>query len=135
MEINLYCSTMQYGDLYKEDCNHYIHPFICNVVKTSKINDDKSSLMKKYSRGQVVNVPFIRIGYRHQGVNQTQLDQLEWMEDQISGFKVEWYLEDENGTRVRTSEVQKPNNEWKEVVNSPKQQNEVFQKTVKHDHG
>ena len=48
----------------------------------------------------------------------------------MSGFRVAWYLEDENGSRVRTSEVQKPNNDWKEVEDSPKQLNEVFRKMV-----
>ena len=39
--------------------------------------------LREYSKGQVASVPYIKIGYSHQGINQTELVHWDWEEHQM----------------------------------------------------
>ena len=48
----------------------------------------------------------------------------------MSGFKIDWYIKDQNGFRVSNPKAKQQKQTWEEATNVPAQQNEDFQKIV-----
>ena len=123
-----YCLVMRRGYFFRDNCENYYHPFICTLPVTSKI-ESNTSLIRSYTSGQVASVPSIKVGYRYQAPNKQRLGNLE---NQItSGFKIDWYVKDENGSQISSRQTQKLDQMWKEAENEPaRKENKAFQNFV-----
>ena len=125
-----YCAALQGGYLYKRNCEKKLYSFICTLPLT-KTTEDMTTIVQSLNRLQVASVPSMKVGYRYQVFNNNNTQQMNMLENKTkAGFKIDWYVKDESGSRASRSEVHQQNEDWKEVINDPGRQNEAFQKVV-----
>ena len=94
---------------------------------TSKI-EENTSFARSYNRIQVASVASIKVGYRYQASNKQEPNN--FGHQTMSGFKIDWYIKDQNGFRVSNPKAKQQKQTWEEATNVPAQRNEDFQKIV-----
>ena len=124
------CSCMQNGFWYKLNCG-IIYPSICSFPTASKINRNTtlSTLIRSYSRGQIASVPSIKMEYQYRENNKQNLKREE--AQRRPGFKMEWYIRSENGTRVTIKEDEGETQIWSDVKSAPRRLDENLLKTIR----
>ena len=124
-----HCSVMERGIYYKNNCEKYYHTsFMCTLPVTSKIKEN-TTLIRSFTSGQVASVSAIKVGYRYQASKEQQLGNLG--NKTRSGFKVDWYIKDENGSHNSSRQTQKLNQIWKVAGDEAQRgENKAFQNFV-----
>ena len=69
-------------------------PFLCQI--DSKITGNKNISLKFYKED--ITFPFFKVMYKYQVSNLEMLDF--WEDESMTGFRLSWFLEDSNGTRL-----------------------------------
>ena len=117
-----FCLAMQHGISYNRHCQNWLYSFICSLPITTYI-EESTTLVQSYNRLQVASVDSIKVGYRYQAPHKG-MQRLNISENKTKGgFKIEWYIQNENGSRVSSQQIQQKNKKWKEVVNYPGRHN------------
>ena len=125
---DIHCSAVRYSKWYNKNCQKIIFPFICTVPMTLKITGN-AAMVWSYTRGQIASVASIRFVYRYQASSKSKLNKEE--KHRKPGFKIEWYVRSENGTKITIKEAENETQLWSAVKSAPYEQNERLQKMIR----
>ena len=97
-----------------------LHPFIC-VFKSSQLLG-KTRQTLEFTRHQLT-FPFFQAQYRYQFTSQQLLDS--WQDKRMTGFVLNWFLKDINGTEHRKKSSSESTT-WKPISATPKYKEHIL---------
>ena len=108
-----------------------LFPYICTIPLTSKItqNTTLSTVVKKYTKGQIASVAFLKVDYSYQRSSEEQLKVGDIKRK--PGFKIEAYILNEKGTTIEIKEAKDATQVWKVVKNAPFERNKILQRLIR----
>ena len=104
-----YCSLMYTGEYYKSNC-FAEYPFLC---QTNSIVQGNQTLRFEFKRANLTFSLF-NVWHSYEYQNASELES--WEEKRMTGFRLEWFVKDKNGTEKRENVSDYG---WKQEASTP----------------